>query len=566
MPVPNLRSLCSLAVTSALLVACASLDDKSPATSITPMPGLGASTFKVTARDEQARAWFAQGLQLAYAFEHREAARVFRAALARDPTCAMCAWGVAYSLGPNINNSERGPVRDIRDYIGRAQQAAAAASPMERALIGAMAVRYGRADERAQQTYEALGSAMCSTRKAERKLDPQEYAYAAAMADVLRQFPDDPDVVTLYADAVMSTLPWDWWDPKTGQANGSVGEVVERVAAVTRKYPQHTGALHFYVHVAEHSPDPRQAETAADTLGTAAPESPHLVHMGSHIYKNIGRFDDGSRANEQALEVQKRFDAVLQAQGVRASGRWDAHHLHFLWYAALMEGRTGLSLQTAREFARRFGNQGDGDGEYAQLLPLATLVRLQRWDDVLAEPAPRPGLGLSEGFSAYARGMAYLHTGRIALAKAELASVQRLRAQPTLQRARIYDEDTPTKLMALAHDTLAGTIARTERRHDDAAASLRKAADVDDELGTDPPLFGGGTRLALAGALLDAGKVDEASKEITEALRLNGPSAWAYQGLAQVAELRGAPEEGRRQAQQARAAWKNAEGAPLPRL
>lgn len=566
MPVPNLRSLCSLAVTSALLVACASLDDKPPATSITPMPGLGASTFKVTARDEQARAWFAQGLQLAYAFEHREAARVFRAALARDPTCAMCAWGVAYSLGPNINNSERGPVRDIRDYIGRAQQAAAAASPMERALIGAMAVRYGRADERAQQTYEALGSAMCSTRKAERKLDPQEYAYAAAMADVLRQFPDDPDVVTLYADAVMSTLPWDWWDPKTGQANGSVGEVVERVAAVTRKYPQHTGALHFYVHVAEHSPDPRQAETAADTLGTAAPESPHLVHMGSHIYKNIGRFDDGSRANEQALEVQKRFDAVLQAQGVRASGRWDAHHLHFLWYAALMEGRTGLSLQTAREFARRFGNQGDGDGEYAQLLPLATLVRLQRWDDVLAEPAPRPGLGLSEGFSAYARGMAYLHTGRIALAKAELASVQRLRAQPTLQRARIYDEDTPTKLMALAHDTLAGTIARTERRHDDAAASLRKAADVDDELGTDPPLFGGGTRLALAGALLDAGKVDEASKEITEALRLNGPSAWAYQGLAQVAELRGAPEEGRRQAQQARAAWKNAEGAPLPRL
>ncbi|MBL0151107.1 MAG: hypothetical protein IPP87_21560 [Ideonella sp.] len=566
MPVPNLRSLCSLAVTSALLVACASLDDKPPATSITPMPGLGASTFKVTARDEQARAWFAQGLQLAYAFEHREAARVFRAALARDPTCAMCAWGVAYSLGPNINNSERGPVRDIRDYIGRAQQAAAAASPMERALIGAMAVRYGRADDRAQKTYEAMGSAMCSTRKAERKLDPQEYAYAAAMADVLRQFPDDPDVVTLYADAVMSTLPWDWWDPKTGQANGSVGEVVERVAAITRKYPQHTGALHFYVHVAEHSPDPRQAETAADTLGTAAPESPHLVHMGSHIYKNIGRFDDGSRANEQALEVQKRFDAVLQAQGVRASGRWDAHHLHFLWYAALMEGRTGLSLQTAREFARRFGNQGDGDGEYAQLLPLATLVRLQRWDDVLAEPAPRPGLGLSEGFSAYARGMAYLHTGRIALAKAELASVQRLRAQPTLQRARIYDEDTPTKLMALAHDTLAGTIARAERRHDDAAASLRKAADVDDELGTDPPLFGGGTRLALAGALLDAGKVDEASKEITEALRLNGPSAWAYQGLAQVAELRGAPEEGRRQAQQARAAWKNAEGAPLPRL
>ena len=175
MPVPALRSLCSLALSASLLVACASLEDKPPATSITPMPGLGGSTFKVTARDEQARAWFAQGLQLAYAFEHAEATRVFRAALARDPTCAICAWGVAYSLGPNINNSDRGPVRDIRRYIERAQQAAAAASPMERALIGAMAVRYGRADERTQQTYEAMGSAMCSTRKADRKVDPQEY-------------------------------------------------------------------------------------------------------------------------------------------------------------------------------------------------------------------------------------------------------------------------------------------------------------------------------------------------------------------------------------------------------
>jgi len=243
MPVPALRSLCSLALSASLLVACASLEDKPPATSITPMPGLGGSTFKVTARDEQARAWFAQGLQLAYAFEHAEAARVFRAALARDPTCAICAWGLAYSLGPNINNSDRGPVRDIRRYIERAQ---------------------------------------------------------------------------------------------------------------------HTGALHFYVHVAEHSPDARQAETAADGLGAAAPESPHLVHMGSHIYKNIGRFADGSRANEQALEVQKRFDAVLKAQGVQRSGRWDAHHLHFLWYAALMEGRTGLSLRTAREYAQRFGNQDGG--------------------------------------------------------------------------------------------------------------------------------------------------------------------------------------------------------------
>lgn len=566
MHIPAPRSVISLAVFSMLISACASIEDVPPARTIEPMLGLGTSTFKVTARDEQARAWFAQGLLLTYAFEHGEAARVFRAALARDPSCAMCAWGVAYALGPNINNPERGPVRDIRRFIARAQQAAVDATPVERALIDAMAVRYGAADERAQKLYEATGSALCSTRRTEREVDPQELAYAAAMDDVVRKFPEDPDVVALYADAVMSTMPWDWWEPKTGQPNGTVGDVIVRLSATTRKHPRHTGALHFYVHLAEHSPDARQAEAAADALGSEAPAAPHLVHMGSHIYKNIGRFADGSRANEQALEVQKRFDAALKTQGVPFRGNWDWHHLHFLWYSALMEGRTSLSLHTARELEQRFGSRGDGFGEYARLLPLVTLVRLQRWDDVLAEPVTTQGLGLLAGYGAYARGMAFAHTGRLPQAKSELAEVTRLSAQPTLQRAKLFGEQKPRQLMALAHDMLAATIARAERRHDEAIALLRKSADADDEFGNDPPLFGGGARLALAAALLEVGQGDEAGKQIAEALRLNGPSAWTHQGLAQLAELRGARDESRRHAELARAAWKNAEGASLPRM
>ena len=202
---PIKHALSALAA-AALLASCATLDDQPPAQTVTPMPGLGTATFAVTARDPEARAWFAQGLQLLWAFEHPEAVRVFRAALARDPGCAMCAWGVAYALGPNINNPERGPERDIRRYIERAQQAAANATPVERALIQAFAVRYGRGPEREQKLYEAQGASMCSGRKPERDVSPQDMAYAAAMAEVLRQFPDHPDVVTLYADAVMTTI------------------------------------------------------------------------------------------------------------------------------------------------------------------------------------------------------------------------------------------------------------------------------------------------------------------------------------------------------------------------
>ena len=568
---PTKRPLTALAAAAALLTACATIEEPPPATTITPMPGLGTATFAVTAKDEQARAWFAQGLQLTYAFEHTEAVRVFRAALARDPSCAMCAWGVAYAMGPNINNPDRGPVRDIRAYIQRAQQAAAGASPLERALIQAMAVRYGRAPEREQQLFETQGAALCSagkpanaSQRQDRKVDPQDLGYAAAMADVLRQFPNDPDVVALYADAVMTTMAWEWWDPKTGRANGAVADVVQRLAATTRQHPQHTGALHFYVHIAEHSPNPAQAETAADALGTLAPGSPHLVHMGSHIYKNIGRFADGTRANQQALEVQKTFDAMLRAQGAGGSGHWDAHHLHFLWFAALMEGRVDLSVATAREFARRYGDRRDGSGEYATLLPLATLVRLGQWPAVLAEPPHTGRLGIAQGYTAYARGMAYAHTGQLAQAKAELATLQQQRARPTVQRAKIYGETIPAKVLTVAQHMLAGRIARTEGRPEQALAGLREAADLDDEFGNDPPLTGGGARLALAGALLDAGQLDEAAKQIAESQRLGGPSAWVHQGLATLASKRGATAEAQRQAELARAAWRNAQGASLP--
>lgn len=554
----------TIGLAAALVTACATYEPQLPARPITPMAGLGQATLEVTATDPQARAWFAQGLLLAYAFEHGEAARVFRAALVRDPGCAMCAWGVAYALGPNINNPDRGPVREIRAYIERARAAAAAATPLERDLIEAMAVRYGRAESRQQQAYEAQGAALCTSRKSEREVDPQEMAYAAAMADVVSRHPAHPDAVTLYADAVMTTMPWDWWDSKTGAPNGRTADAIERLRNAAARHPRHTGLAHFLVHIAEHSPDPRQAEAAADVLGQEGPASPHLVHMGSHVYKNIGRFADASRANEQAMAVQKTFDAVLKEQGSRGVP-WDGHHLHFLWYAALMEGRTDLSLRTAREFARRLGQRGDF-GEYARLLPLVTLVRLQQWNEVLAEPDAGANLGLLEGYLLHARGLALLNTGRIAQAREQLALLERVRQQPTLARARLYGEPLPQKMITVAHGMLAGAIARAERRPDAAIAALRIAAEADDELGSDPPLLGASARLALAGALLEAGRADEAHQALTEVRRLNGPSAWTHQGDARLAQLRGQAADGARSAERAREAWKAAERAVLPVL
>ncbi len=565
MPARHLPTTIALAACAALLAACASITGPAPAPQVQPLTGLGSTTFVVTARDEQARAWFAQGLLLTYAFEHQEAARVFKAAASRDPSCAMCAWGVAYALGPNINNPDRGPVREIRRYIARAQAAAASATPVERALIDAMAVRYGRGEDKVQAAYEAQGAAVCTSRSSDRPVDPQDLAYAAAMRDVVERFPRDPDVVTLYADAAMNASPWDWWDLETGAPRGYVADAVQRLQATTRTHPQHTGALHFYIHIAEQSPDPRQAEAAADQLARVAPEAPHLVHMPSHIYKNIGRFADAVHANEQALEVQKRFDAALKAQGVGGRFTWDFHHLHFLWYAALMDGRTSLALQTARTMVDRFGS-GRSDGrEYLQILPLVTLVRAEQWDEILAEPEPTPGLGIMEGYWRHARGLAYARTGRLAQARVELARLTEITALPTVQRARIFGQRADS-FMTVARGTLEATIARADRRPQDAIAPLRKAAAVEDDIGGEPPMLGASSRIALVGALIEARQRDEARKALDEAVRRNGPSAWTHHADAQLARLDGKSSEAARSLDKARVAWQNAERQDLPGL
>jgi len=511
MPTRHLRSAIGLAVCAALLAACASITGPAPAPQVQPMTGLGSTTFVVTARDEQARAWFAHGLLLAYAFEHAEAARVFKAAAARDPSCAMCAWGVAYALGPNINNPNRGPVREIRRYIAQAQAAAAGATAVERALIDAMAVRYGRGEDKVQAAYEAQGAALCTGRPSERPVDPQDLAYAAAMRDVVARFPQDPDVVTLYADAAMNASPWDWWDKTTGAPRGAVADVVQRLQATTQAHPQHTGALHFYIHIAELSPDPRQAEAAADQIARIAPEAPHLVHMPSHIYRMVDRFADAVRVNQQALEV-------------RSDGR-----------------------------------------EYVQILPLVTLVRGERWDEILAEPAPPQGLGLTEGYWHYARGMAYARSGALAQARSELARFEAIGALTTVQRARVFGESA-AQFMTVARGTLEATIARADRRPQDAIAPLRKAAAAEDEIGGEPPLLGAAARIALAGTLIDARQFDEARKALDEAVRLNGPSAWTHHGNAQLAQLAGRSTEAARSTEQARQAWSNAERRELPAL
>jgi tetratricopeptide (TPR) repeat protein len=551
--------IAAAAVAALLAASCATLGEEDAARGAPQIDGLGRSTFPVTARDEETKALFHSGLLLAYAFEHQEAARAFRAAAARDASCAMCAWGVAWALGPNINQAERRNVREIRRYVALAQSAAPGTTPLEQALIRAMSVRYRSADGATQKASEAIAASMCTTSREERDFDPLDLAYAQEMTAVLQRYPTDPDVVTLYADAVMMTSPWDWWDLKTGAPNGSMAEVVQQLQAAAARSPDHTGLLHFQIHATEQSPTPEVAAAGADRLGTLAPGAPHLVHMPAHTYVQTGRFEDAVAVNRQALRAQQAFDRQITSQGFQPLNNWDFHHLHFLWYASLSSGQGEQALATAREMASRFGSSTADDREYARSLPFVTLVRLQRWDEILALTAPAEGLGLAEGIRHYARGVAHARTGRPAEARIEAAALQRMRELPTLQGARIFDLPIPADMLEQSASSLAGEIALAEGRHADAINSMRRASELDDELGGEPPRFAAGARLDLARALRAAGELAEAESELQKYLKRHRDSGWALLELQETLRQQGRKADAQAALNSLSAAWKDAD-------
>src|SRR5262249_3981929 len=161
----------------------------------------------------------------AYGFNHEEAQRAFRKAQKLDPECAMCFWGEALVLGPNINM----PMVDaaVAPAFAAAQKAqalAGKASPREQGLIAALTTRY---------TQDA---------KADRA--PLDAAYATAMGKLAEQFANDDDIAVLYAESVMDLSPWNYWQPGGAEPNPQSAPVVPTLERVLARSPDHPGAIH----------------------------------------------------------------------------------------------------------------------------------------------------------------------------------------------------------------------------------------------------------------------------------------------------------------------------------
>ena len=538
-----------LLATALLISACALLPLQPDRNARAPaLDGYGNATLIVTTTVPAAQALFAQGMAQAYAFNEVEAIRAFKAALAQDPDCAMCAWGVGYQLGPNINNPDRGDLSEALRYVDYAIKHAGAVTPRERALIDALALRYAFASE-AKNT-APLQAAVCKSRVSDagEKADPLDIAYAERMRGLADRFPADPDIVSLYAEAELIATHFDLWDDVTGKPKGRIGEVADRLEAALPANLNHTGLNHYLIHTVDALPAAHRAEAAADRLGALAPKSPHLVHMPSHTYAWLGRYGDATRVNQQAIQLDLDFAAAMKAQGFDVSKDWRGHNGRFQWYSALMEGRGDLALEMARTAGAR-ASKGDGEwGEFMRAQPLLTLLRMERWDAVLNEPLPAVGKG-SKGMATVlaeqARGVALARTGKTAEAAQALARLEPA-AAPLLKAntGKSFEQKFVRGVVEVAQARLRAEVALANQRFEEAQAqqtlAITAAKDVDS---AEPPLLAAGTRLTLGDMQLQAKAWVAAEQSFRADLKQHPNSGWALRGLAQALKGQGREAE-----------------------
>ena len=560
-PTPSARpSRAIRALLPMLLASCATLPAPVDFSARAPrLQGYGKATLAPASANTEAQQFFAQGVQQAYAFNEAEAVRAFKAALALDPSCALCAWGVAWQLGPIINNPMRADLREAQRYTALAVSLGGQAAPRERGLIEAMAVRYG--EQRSPSQDAPLLAEICGPAGASEKADPLDAAYAARLRVLSDAHPADADIASLYAEAVMVATRSDWWDRKTGKPAGAIGDMVQRLEAALAKQPEHTGVNHYLIHALDASPQPERALAAADRLGALAPASPHLVHMPAHIYARVSRYADAVRVNEEAIAAQANLNALLAQQQFEKTSDWDGHNLHFLWFGAVMEGRGDLAVATARRIATRGATSTSGFAQYRRALPVHTLARFERWAAVLAEPtSPDKGF-MARPRDGHARALALQHTGQHAPARALQAEI----AQLTPPQGKNDGSELLRSMHSIVLARLNAELAQREGRTDAAVAAAQAAVTAEDAFeAREPPMLAAMARQAQGQLLLGAGRAVEAETAFRADLTDQPGSGWALRGLHLALQRQGKSAEAAEVRQQLQRVWGAADPALRP--
>lgn len=476
-----------------------------------------------------AQVWFNRGLVLCYAFNHEEGSRCFEKAFKADPTCPMTLWGLAYSLCPNFNNLEipNEQMSRAQMAIRLAQLSVGERDSVENALISALQTR-------------------CKVSKDAGERQELNEEYAKAMRKVYRQYPDDPDVVALFAESLMILQPWKHWDKK-GLPGPATHEIVSLLESALNVTPHHPALCHFYIHTMEMSSTPEKASEVANRLRDALPDAGHLVHMPSHIDVHLGNYDQVVKTNLLAIEADKKFVEVGGRNNFYTYYR--IHNYHFAVYGAMFDGQSKLAMRMAQAIPGQIPQEmlAAQTDFLDAFIPttLHVMIRFGQWDEILKESEPDETLPVSRSIWHYARGLAYAAKKMIPEAEAEQKLF--LKTLQTVPETSILFNNTSRDILGVAESMLAGEIAYRRGEFDHAFASLRAAVQRDDELNYDEPWgWMQPARHALGALLLEQGKLDEAEQVYRDDLKRHPKNLWSLQGLGETLEKKGDAAEAER--------------------
>ncbi len=486
--------------------------------------GMGQHTHPITTSVPAAQRYFDQGLVLAFGFNHAESVRAFRAAQTLDARCAMCFWGEALATGPNINVTSN----------GKATMSDEARMDAFEALQKAISLK-GRVSQAEQDYIDALSARYNGDPGTPR--GPLDIAYANAMGELADKYPEDDDAAALYAEALMNTMPWDYW-ADDGQPKTQTREVIGQLEQVIERNPQHPLALHLYIHAVEASSNPGRAEAAADELADLVPGSGHLVHMPAHIYWRIGRYHDASEANIRAARVDEEYIAQCNAQGFYPAAYYP-HNIHFLWAASSMEGRSALAIESAEKVAANVRLEQIEQFptiEFFKTIPLLSLTQFGQWPEIIAQPTPPAHMEYWTAIWHYARGVAFSRLGNFVAAQAEQQALAPMLTTDTIYQ--LDQNDYPASaLLGIANQLLLGEIALGQDRMSAAIDHFATAVSAQDRLPyTEPPFWYYPTRQSLGLAYLRADLASEAEEVYRRDLQDYPRNGWSMFGLAQSLE------------------------------
>lgn len=485
------------------------------------MNNLGTLHYPITTSIPTAQQFFDQGLRLAYAFNHGEALRAFRKARTLDPECAMCYWGEALVLGPNINAPmDPAAVAPAFDAVNKAQGLSARASAKERALIEALTARYARDPQADRAGLDA--------------------AYADAMQRVAERYSDDDQITLTYAESLMDRQPWDYWEAGGFRPKGRAAEIVGLLEKVLRKTPDHPGAIHYYIHLTESSSDPARAVPYAQRLGRLMPGAGHVVHMPFHTFFRVGMYKEAIEANRRAVRADETYIARSAPVGIYPQAYYP-HNVHSLMVSAQMAGDGATAIESATKLVRIVSDAAARNIPWVQPImaaPYFAHAQFSNAKTILGLPDPGADFPYVRAMWHYVRGVGLAGAGDVSAAQAEVDAIVRLGQQNDF--ADLVAGGVPAKdVLRLAEQVLRARIAQANRDPVRAVRHFEAAVALEDGLAyTEPPYWYYPTRQSLGAALLLAGDLDNAENVLRSSLARAPNNGWALFGLMRLYEQR----------------------------